>query len=258
MNYKFKFINRVVNSNTGRLGIDIALVELADGKLAYLKTASRSSPEDLCIEKENLLWLQSRLPVPQVLDYSVNESHCHLLLSEIEGAAAHTIDPSCYEKAIEQIACGLKSIQQVNVERCPFPNSIFADIEIIKRLLTAGSVDEAKFKMENDLAPKDALALLERLAGQTPLSETVLSHGDLCLPNILLNDELEISGFIDWGLARIADPVRDCAMLEESIRFNYGDKWVDEFYRYFSPRPDPQKLKLYYLADQFFTHLRIT
>ncbi|MFI2236031.1 phosphotransferase [Streptomyces chrestomyceticus] len=56
-------------------------------------------------------------------------------------------------------------------------------------------------------------------------AETVVRHGDLCLPNIVLDpDTLTVSGFIDLGRLGRADPYADLALLFATAR----ETWDDE------------------------------
>lgn len=53
----------------------------------------------------------------------------------------------------------------------------------------------------------------------------VVCHGDLCLPNLLIDPEtLEVSGLIDLGRLGTADPYADIALLLANAR----ETWLDE------------------------------
>ena len=87
----------------------------------------------------------------------------------------------------------------------------------------------------------------------------MLSHGDLCLPNIFLTEN-GISGFIDLGDAGVGDRWRDIALCHRSLRHNadgsYGsvkkDVNPDELFSLLGIRPDPEKLRWYLLLDELF------
>jgi aminoglycoside phosphotransferase len=54
-------------------------------------------------------------------------------------------------------------------------------------------------------------------------------HGDLCLPNILVNDDNEIAGFIDLDNCGLGDPWYDYAWLLWSLEYNLKtNKYNDE------------------------------
>lgn len=51
----------------------------------YLKIQPITSTESLSIEREKLAWLQTKLPVPEVIHYEKDEVNEYLLLSELTG-----------------------------------------------------------------------------------------------------------------------------------------------------------------------------
>jgi streptomycin 3"-kinase len=73
--------------------------------------------------------------------------------------------------------------------------------------------------------------LIAALAAELPLrlepeaADRVVCHGDLCLPNILLDPEtLEVSGFVDLGRLGVADRHADLSLLLASAQ----DTWPGE------------------------------
>ncbi len=83
---------------------------------------------------------------------------------------------------------------------------------------------------EDDLAGLKT-AVLDRLTRQVPrrreqeAADTVVCHGDPCLPNIILDPQpLDVSGFIDLGRLGLADRYADLALLLANAR----ETWPDE------------------------------
>ena len=54
----------------------------------YLKIAERHSEQDLYAEVSRLLWLQGRLPVPEVLYWGEDRHRQYLLISAVAGHGA--------------------------------------------------------------------------------------------------------------------------------------------------------------------------
>ncbi|MGO4757922.1 phosphotransferase, partial [Streptomyces sp. 2MCAF27] len=76
-----------------------------------------------------------------------------------------------------------------------------------------------------------AAELLTRVTRQVPrrreqeAADMVVCHGDLCLPNIILDPRtLDVSGFIDLGRLGLADRYADLALLLANAR----ETWTDE------------------------------
>ena len=81
----------------------------------------------------------------------------------------------------------------------------------------------------------------------------VLVHGDACLPNILFSNDV-LSGFIDLGDVRIADPRVDFAAAVWSLDYNlgpgYGAAFLNEVGIPGTSEEDVEALRLCYEDDQ--------
>lgn len=77
-------------------------------------------------------------------------------------------------------------------------------------------------------APEELLARLARQTArrrEQEAADTVVCHGDLCLPNINLDPQtLDVAGFIDLGRLGLADRYADLALLFAQAR----ETWSDE------------------------------
>ena len=107
---------------------------------------------------------------------------------------------------------------------------------------------------------KDPEVLLYWLQNNTPDEEPVLTHGDFCLPNVILKNDA-LSGLIDLGRAGIADKWCDIALCYRSLRDNYDGKYSGTKINGFQSSllfdmleltPDWDKLRYYLLLDELF------
>jgi aminoglycoside phosphotransferase len=72
--------------------------------------------------------------------------------------------------------------------------------------------------------------LLAELIVIAPEEDLVFTHGDYCLPNIIINEELgNVVGFVDLGRGGIADRYYDLALCLRSIQYNIGDGYSQVF-----------------------------
>jgi aminoglycoside phosphotransferase len=112
-------------------------------------------------------------------------------------------------------------------------------------------VDEADF--DEARQGRKAADLFEELLRTKPAGEElVFTHGDFCLPNILIEGG-RLSGFVDWGRAGIADRYQDLALAARSLAHNHGADWVPLlFQEYGIPQPDASRVEFYKLLDEFF------
>jgi aminoglycoside phosphotransferase len=174
---------------------------LADsGEVTYLKVLERHSHLSLQEENERLEWLHGKLPVPEVKAYLIEQDHEFLWTSEVVGV--HAADRSWANQLtlmVPLLAKGLREIHQINVADCPFDKRLNMRIQEVEHNIIAGLVDEDDFDIER--MGKKAVDLFLELKASIPKNEDlVFTHGDYCLPNIIIHEN-NIGGFIDWGTA---------------------------------------------------------
>jgi aminoglycoside phosphotransferase len=218
----------------------------------YMKIQSASSVESLWQEKERLVWLQGRLPVPKVLGYDKDTAKEYLLISEIEGLdASDRSYESMLPQLMRQLAIGLRTIHEVKIDNCPFDQRLDRKIAEATRLVDNKQIDETQF--DEVRQGFKAEQLLEELMLTRPADEDlVFTHGDYCLPNIVLKDGV-LSGFVDWGRAGIADRYQDIALAIRSITYNFGEQQVGYFLEAYGLRElDDSKVSFYQLLDEFY------
>ncbi|QYA42439.1 phosphotransferase [Macrococcoides bohemicum] len=101
---------------------------------------------------------------------------------------------------------------------------------------------------------KDPQELLSWLKDNQPEEEISYTHGDLCMPNILIKDG-NISGYIDLGRGGLGDPYRDIALCYRSYLYNTEineEELKNELEHLLGFKLDMQKVKYYILVDELF------
>jgi len=244
----------VVERNTeGRSTSETFRVRRPAGN-AYLKVAVPELQDTLEREARVLSWLRGKLPVPEVLYYGEREGMQYLLISEVRGR--NLIHPEVLAhpaQLVRWLAEGLRMIHAVEIGNCPFDQRADAKIAEAQERVRAGLIDVGEF--EPRWQGKAASDLLRLVTATRPDSDDlVFTHGDYCLPNILVADG-RVSGFIDLGRAGVSDRYQDLALASRSIRHNLGDdrRWVDLFFEeYGISAPDEDKVTFYILLDELF------
>lgn len=90
------------------------------------------------------------------------------------------------------------------------------------------------------------------------VEDLVVRHGDLCLPNVLLDpDTFRVTGLIDVGRLGRADRYADLALATRSIASaqnpQYGVQHVDRYLSHYGiEQADTDRITFYRLLDQFF------
>lgn len=217
-----------------------------------MKMMKRGSRQTLLPEAERLRWLQGKLLVPHLLDYRKVEDREILWMSAISGT--HAADPTWEERLpdmVSAIAKGLKTVHSLDITNCPFDCRNSVRIEEARLHLENGWVDEADF--DENRQGCSAAELFEQLQRTVPSNEDlVFTHGDYCLPNILLDQKMNC-GFIDWGRAGVADCYQDIALAVRSLTSDFGEQWGDLFMEcYGIDDADWNKMEFYQLLDEFF------
>lgn len=208
-------------------------------------------------------WLEEKnVPAPRVLAYEKEGEKEYLLMSKVSGKMS--CDPYYMkrpEEMIKALADGMKLLWSVDISDCP--RIMDLDVEL----------KEARYRVENGLVDlenaepetfaeggfKDAAELLTWLEDHRPECEPVLSHGDYCLPNVLMEDG-KFRGFIDLAEAGVGDKWRDIALGYRSLKHNadgtYGKTYPEidpnRLFEELGIAPDWDKINYYILLDELF------
>jgi aminoglycoside phosphotransferase len=224
----------------------------------YLKAAAIAADQQLDGEAERLRWMKERrVPVPAVREYGQMGGIEYLLLDEVPGMIASDPDwTSSRSEVVSAIGSGLALLHRTSIVDCPFDQRIARQIEAARRRVETGRVREDDFDAAR--AGRSAVDIFDELLRSVPADEDlVLSHGDFCLPNIVLDRTpsggVYIAGLVDCGRSGIADRHQDLALAMRSITHNFGREWVSTFLEAYGMRhPSVEKLSLFALLDEFF------
>jgi aminoglycoside phosphotransferase len=217
----------------------------------YLKIEPHRSKFSLFDEKRRLDWLKDRIPVPEALLFAEDEANSYLLLTEIRGVPA--IDDSLktdVPRVVEQLVEGLKMIHALPLETCPFDTQFEDKIEMARERTLKGLVDEADFDDERQGRSSESV-FREMIASVPSERDLVFTHGDYCVPNIILNRG-RLNGFVDWAEGGAADRYQDLALLSRSVGNNFGNAWQKYVFELYGIEPDHEKIRFYRLLDEFF------
>lgn len=218
--------------------------------LKVKKTGKEAVTETLRRESEVLNWLKGRLPAPEVVGYHKDHSKEYLLITEVPGFMAMETGWD-KKKVVRGLADGLRRIHSLPIDSCPFVYPTGELIRLAGERIRAGLVDEDDF--DECRKGKRASELYEELVRTQPAhDDMVFTHGDYCLPNVILSDS-GVSGFIDWGRGGVADRYRDLGIAARSITYNLGEEYIPYFFEFYGlKRVDWQKVEFFQLMDEFF------
>ena len=219
-------------------------------EVCFLKTG-KLNPEAYR-ERDMLLWLKDKLPVPSVLHWHETAEDFFLLTSCAVGEMACTKRGLAHEEseAVAALADGLLQFQGIDISVCPLTN------RLEQRL------DAALYNIENNLVDMEDFAengrfdtpmeLYDYLVKNRPSEELSLTHGDYCLPNIFIKNS-KATGFIDMGRGGVADKYQDIALCFRSLRYNTFEQCdKNMLFEYLGIEPDWAKVDYYILLDELF------
>ena len=175
----------------------------------YLKWNPHGSGVDLDDERARLAWLAPRHPVPEVLDVA-RDDHGQLLVTRALPGDGAVIDTwrARPREAVHAIAEGLRALHALPVADCAF----------VCRWAPASDV---------------------------PAEDLVVVQGDACAPNTIIGTDGQFAGHVDLGFVGVADRWADLAVASQSLDWNYGSGWQDEFFAAYGVERDERRIARY-------------
>nr|WP_243659288.1 APH(3'') family aminoglycoside O-phosphotransferase [Tamaricihabitans halophyticus] len=215
---------RVTN---GESGADV--LRSTDGA-RYAKCVPAGQQDLLAEERDRVAWLSQRgIPCPTVLDWTADATGACLLTSAVQGIPADSVSATELWRAWPSIIEAVRELHALPSHDCPFHRDLRRMFAVAEDVVARDAVNPEFLPVEQQQMPgRDLLARLaaqldDRLAEEP--ADTVVCHGDLCLPNIILDaDTLSFAGFIDLGRLGRADRYADIALLLANSR----EVWSEE------------------------------
>lgn len=156
-----------------------------------------------------LTWMQGRVPVPGVIAAAHENGMRYLLMTRMPGC--YLCDEAILddqERLATLCAEGLKCLWQADITDCPTQRTLDEKFREIEEGLRSGRITRNNRQQpelyEGPQGFASPAALFDWLVKHRPQEQRVLSHGDFCMPNVFA-DERGLTGFIDVGLAGVAD-----------------------------------------------------
>ncbi|MGO9876962.1 MAG: phosphotransferase [Acidimicrobiia bacterium] len=209
----------------------------------FLKVVQSGHYPTALDEAGRLRWARAYLPVPEVIGSGSDGTVDWLITVELGGvdASRHRLkaDPV---RLVPILARGLAAFHAAaSVPACPYDFRVATSLAHVGRRVRHGIANPKDLHAEHAHLTLDAaLAELERLA---PASEDlVVCHGDYCFPNVLLDEQGRLTGYVDLGELAVADRWWDVTVGAWSTTWNVGPGWEHLFYESYGIEPDEQRI----------------
>ncbi|MCM6773467.1 APH(3'') family aminoglycoside O-phosphotransferase [Nocardia sp. CDC159] len=226
----------------------------------YAKCAVGERADELAEERDRVEWLAAQgIPGPTLLDWIETDAGACLITAAVAGVPASAVSAAELGCAWQSIAHAVRRLHELPTRDCPFGRGLAEMFGRARDVVERKAVDPDFLSDEQRMV--DPEVLLERLVPQLEhrfaqeAAGSVVCHGDLCLPNIVLDPRTwEVAGFIDLGRLGTADPHADFALLLANSR----ETWPDEeraraadgqFARAYGVELDAERLRFYLDLD---------
>jgi len=237
------------SDDIGESECDVYRITAEDGTCAYAKIGPTGA---LGADRTLLTWLSGKLPVPELLYYNSELDRDCLLMSAIEGEqAASDRCLAAPERTVMLYAEALRLIHAVPTAGCPIDRRLDNALNEAAERVRLGLIDMADFEPANlGVTPEELLA---ELRDNRPTQEDlVFTHGDYCMPNLLLKDGA-VSGIIDWVRGGIADRYQDIGLAARSLAHNGLRELIPLFLStYGIDERDEARIRYYIKLDELF------
>lgn len=191
----------------------------ADGS-RYRKVVGPAAVADLAGERDRMSWAHDHgLSVPEVIDWgATGDGGAFLVSSAVGGVGADQLTEAALRSVWSAVVDAVRTLHAIAVEDCPYRRDLDDMLVRARSVVAADAVNPEFLRDEDrDVPPGELLARVEREAGlrrRQEAADRVVCHGDLCLPNILIDpDRLTVEGFVDLGRLGLADCHADLALL---------------------------------------------
>jgi streptomycin 3"-kinase len=226
----------------------------------YAKLVSSEHVAELAAERDRLVWLnQQPVPSSRVLDWRQSDVGACLVTQALPGLPASHLDPTALLRSWPSIVETVRALHDLDTATCPFDRGIAHMMSLAEAGVAEGRT-VVEFLPEH-LQSTPPAHILEQIRSELPLrlgqerTDLVVCHGDLCLPNIVVDPtECRVEGLIDVGRLGTADPYGDIALLLATPLATWPDaatahRAEQEFAALYGTDLDPDRQDFYLRLD---------
>ena len=230
------------------------------GEQRYAKIVSSRQVAELAAERDRSVWItQTAIPTAPVLDWRETDAGACLVTQAVLGVPASELDAPALRRAWPSVVAAIRALHGLSTDGCPFDRSL-AQMMPLARASVAEDRVVVRF-LPVSLQRTPPTQILDQIEAELPAllvqerTQLVVCHGDLCLPNILVDpDTSQVKALIDLGRLGTADPYGDIALLLATARDTWSDesmaRWAEQqFAEIYGTELDPERRDFYRRLD---------
>ena len=162
------------------------------GQHRYAKIVSSELVAELSAERDRSVWLNAMaIPSAAVLDWRETNSGACLITQAVLGVPASELDAPALQRAWPSVVLAVRALHGLAVDRCPFDRTL-GQMMRLAHASVERPVSSSSSSPWHCSAPRRA-QILDQIEAELPArlaqerAHLVVCHGDLCLPNILVD-----------------------------------------------------------------------
>ena len=255
-------INKLVQGlqcSLDSIGCSNSAVYIYDNLVVKVQPTSVYSQQEATM----LNFFQGKIPCAKLLRYESDGGTDYLAMSKVTGQMLidkdYLSNPHRIYQAASQV---LHKLWSLDTGSCPVDMSLstklkLAEYNVCHNMVDVNDCQPGTFGKNGRFASPEAL--LKWLVDNKPQEQLVVTHGDLCLPNVIVSNG--VPTIIDVTMAGAADVYQDVALLYRSTRDNLMGHYDGVVYAPFDEKAffatigvpmDKDKLDYYIMMDELF------
>lgn len=193
----------------------------------HIKFRPPTESDALVDEAERINWAQGRLPVPERA-YALRLPGISMLITKsLEGTPSYKlVDVLEPEAIVSGVSAAIGLIRAADIMGIPFDPPYWATQQGAEDGIRQLAISPVKHRaLHPDFAGRTHQELKDIINGGPGEDVQTLSHGDLCMPNVLLGANGEVKGIVDLGSIHVGNSRLDLAIMSWTVQAIMGSRW---------------------------------